>query len=228
MGTALVVVLAVAFRIVFDRYQRRKDMPQGQAQETGAGVPEALTGADEPAGKQPLFALRLLTAMLAVAGCAGLFAANTPLGGWLPFCLVMLPVAAVLCGAILISAYRALKGTPAAAGGFIEMTAYAPVLAFSLFGVLTYANERFDPSDAQTHDALLTKRHLYEWGGRKPITPREPRYLLVFESWRSWYHEEVTVPFQTYHVAREGQIWRLRVRRGLLGYAWVESMQPHR
>ena len=47
-----------------------------------------------------------------------------------------------------------------------------------------------------------------------------------FESWRGRLPEMFEVSGETYALAREGDVWRVRTGRGLLGHTWVESMKP--
>ena len=121
----------------------------------------------------------------------------------------------------LVAAYFGLKGRSMAAPGYIELLILLPVVTCCFVSILGFANERLDNSVAEVRETRLAKRHMIG-------TDKRSRYHLEFESWRGRDKEAFRVPQQTYELGRDGQIWQLRVRRGWLGRAWVESMAPRR
>ncbi|MBI2509619.1 MAG: hypothetical protein HYV99_06555 [Betaproteobacteria bacterium] len=173
-------------------------------------------------GKQALYALRAVMAVIGLIGAAGFYVARPLLDGWIAFAIGVLPVVAALCAAILAAAYFGLKGRSMAARGMIELLGALPILAMALVCTLALANERFDSTEAEEHEVRLVKR--YATTGSKGAV----YYHVEFESWRGRGREEFVVPGATYDLAREGQVWRVRVRRGWLAHLWVESMGPRK
>jgi len=138
---------------------------------------------------------------------------------WIDATVGVLPIVAALCATILLAAYFGLKWRPMAARGMTELLGGLPILAMALAGILVFANERFDNSEAKVHEVRLLKH--YTATGRKST-----HYHVEFESWHGRHREEFTVPADTYALAREGQVWQLRARRGRLGQLWIESIAP--
>jgi len=169
------------------------------------------------AGKQALYALRAMMLILILIGATGYFVARPLLDGWIAFA----PVAATLCIAMLAAAYFGLKGRSMAARGMIELLIYMPALAIALTGVLALANERFDSTEVEEHEVRLVKHYVTH--GRK----NSVYYHVEFESWRGRDREKFAVSGDTYALARDGQFWQVRERRGWLSHPWVESMAPH-
>ncbi len=170
-------------------------------------------------GNQALYALRAATLVLVLVGATGFYVTRPPFDGWIAFAVGVLPVVAALCTAILAAAYFGLKGRSMAAHGMIEMLLLLPVLAIVLVGTMALANERFDSTEAEEHEVRLVKHYLTS-------RPKANYYHLEFESWRGRQHEKFAVPADTYALARVGQVWQVRMRRGWLGHLWVESMGP--
>ncbi len=170
-------------------------------------------------GTQALYALRAATLVLVLIGATGFYATRPLLDGWIAFAVGVLPVVAALCTAILAAAYFGLKGRSMAARGMIELLLLLPVLAMALVGTMALANERFDSTEAEEHEVRLVKHY---------VTSRKQTnyYHVEFESWRGRQHEKFAVPADTYALARVGQVWQVRMRRGWLGQLWVESMGP--
>ena len=184
-------------------------------------LPPVASGVEAPklGGKQTLYVMRGAALISLIVGLAGFNLVRPLLDGWIAFALGVLPILAVLCVAILAAAYLGLKGRSMAARGMIELLAALPALALSLVGTLALANEWLDRMKAEEHEVRLLKR--YETSGRK-----NSHYHVEFESWRGRNREELTVPAGTYALAREGEVWRLRTRRGWLGHPWIESIAP--
>ena len=101
----------------------------------------------------------------------------------------------------------------------------APFLAVAQFGVLAYINERFDASEAQVHD--VPQLRSYVAGARAYRSHRGFRVYML-DSWPGSgvvSIDTIGVPHYT-GPSKDGQLWRLRVRAGLLGQPWIESAQP--
>lgn len=173
-------------------------------------------------GKRALYVLRATMVVLGLFGFTGFFVTNQLLDGWVAFAVGVLPVLAVLCVAMLAAAYLGLKGRSMAARGMVELLLFLPPLAMALVGVLALANQQFDGSEAAEHEVRLTKRFVTH-GGKNNQTIN---HHVQFESWRARDHEAVKVPVEIYDLAREGDVWRVRTRRGWLGHLWVESVRP--
>jgi hypothetical protein len=184
-------------------------------------LPPVVPGVEEQkfAGKRALYVLRAVELVIFLIGITASLYLKKPFDVWLAFGIEALPVVATLCAAILAAAYFGLKGRSMAARGMIELLAALPALALTLVFTLGFANEQFDGSVAQEHEVRLVKR--YTVSGSKTTILH-----LEFESWRGRDREDYTVPPKTYNLAREGQVWRVRTRRGWLGYQWVESLAP--
>lgn len=171
-------------------------------------------------GKQALYAMRAAIALVIFGGVTVPNVARPPLplDGWIGFGVGVLPIVAALCVAIPAAAYFGLKGRSMAARGMIELLASLPAIAIALVFILMLANEQFDSTKAEEHEVRLVKRYVT---GKKSSV-----FNLEFESWRGRDREELTVPADTFALARDGQVWQVRTRRGWLGHLWVESMGP--
>ncbi len=101
------------------------------------------------------------------------------------------------------------------------LLASMPILAVPLIGMLAYANERLDDRKAEVHEV----RQVHRVSIRSRRATREE---LVFESWRGSGTETVDQHghWSAMPPSRNGRLWRLHVRPGLLGRPWVESLHP--
>lgn len=169
------------------------------------------------------YALLAAMAVITVIGgvAISIFVTKRPLlsDGWIDFTVGVLPAVGALYVAILVAAYIGLKGRSMAARGMAVLLGGLPILAIPLVGILALANERFDSTEAKEHEVRLVKH--YTTSGRKST-----HHYLEFESWRGRNRERLAVSVDTYALAREGQVWQVRMRRGWLGQPWVESIGP--
>lgn len=185
-------------------------------------LPPAVVGAEGKTfvGRRVLYAVRAAILVLIIIGAAGFYATNPLVDGWMAFAFALLPVLAVLCAAILVAGYFGLKGRSMATRAFIELLLGMPFWVVALVGALALANERFDRGNAEEHNVRLLKRYATS-------AKRGHFFHLEFESWRGRNRERLNnVPEEMYALAREGQIWHLRVRPGSLRQPWIESMKP--
>ena len=122
-----------------------------------------------------------------------------------------------LTAALLVFAYFVLKGHSMQVGLFFVLLVMSPLLAAVFAGWLMLYNEKFDRSEATSHEARLLRRYA--------TTGRNSTYHLVFSSWRGQHAESFEVDYATYLLAQNRpRQWELRTRDGRLGEAWVESM----
>lgn len=143
-------------------------------------------------------------------------------GGWMQFWFFSLPYTVLLCGLLLGVAYLVFRGRPMVAPMAVGWVVFFyPLLALLGFGAIAVVNERFDFSAAQTHEVREVRRHTFQ-------TRRNASDELVLESWRGPDTESLTL--NGFHSGGFGSspsgLWRVRVRRGLLGFQWVEAIDP--
>jgi hypothetical protein len=171
---------------------------------------------------QAVSALLGASGIVALAGWRGFQVASPLVDGWAGF----FGMAAALVAAALAGAYFLLKGRPMLDPGWTVVTAMLMVafLTPGVAGVLALANERLDQSEAQEVQVRLVDRITHTTRGS--VSGRN--YYFLLESWRGDLREHIEVSEQVYSLAPPGTIWRLRVRSGLLGKAWIESMRPIR
>ena len=63
--------------------------------------------------------------------------------------------------------------------------------------------------------------------GRYHVSGKNPSSHLLFADWRRpGARIDVTVTRAMHGRARQGETWRLQVRPGRLGYAWIEALAP--
>ena len=118
---------------------------------------------------------------------------------------------------LLTFAYFVLKGHSMQVGLFFVLLVMSPLLAAVCAGWLMLYNEKFDRSEATSHEARLLRRYA--------TTGKNSTYHLVFSSWRGQHAESFEVDYATYLRAQtHPRQWELRTRNGRLGEAWVESM----
>lgn len=176
--------------------------------------------------RQVLYALRAAMLALVLIGATGFYIVSPLLDGWIDFAFRELPIVTVLCAAMVAAAYFGLKGRSMAARGMIELLIFLPALALALVGTLVLVNQTFDGAKVEEHEVSVTRRYLvrHTSKGGKEIT----YHHVHFESWRGRMHEAFEVSADTYNLAREGDVWRVRTGGGLLGHAWIESMMPRK
>ncbi|HTM59523.1 MAG TPA: hypothetical protein VL199_04110 [Burkholderiales bacterium] len=120
--------------------------------------------------------------------------------------------------ALLTFAYFVLKGHSMQVGLFFVLLVMSPLLVAAFAGWLMIYNEKFDRSEATSHEARLLRRYA--------TTGKNSTYHLVFSSWRGQHAESFEVDYATYLRAQNRpRQWELRTRDGRLGETWVESME---
>jgi len=178
------------------------------------------------ADKQVLYAQRAVMLAIVLIGATGFYVVSPLLDGWMDFAVRELPIMAVLCAAAVATAYFGLRGRSMAARGMVELLIFMPALALALVGTLALVNQEFDGTKVEEHEVSVTKRYVVR---NTSNSGKENAYYHVhFESWRGRIHETFEVSADTYNLAREGDVWRVRTGRGLLGHAWIESMMPRK
>ena len=108
----------------------------------------------------------------------------------------------------------------------VEMLIFMPAMALALVGTLALASQEFDGTKVEEHEVSVTKRYVTR--NRSKSGKENVYYHVHFESWRGRIRETFEVSADTYNLAREGDVWRVRTGRGLLDHAWIESMTPRK
>ncbi|HEY5789890.1 MAG TPA: hypothetical protein VIX81_04645 [Gammaproteobacteria bacterium] len=117
--------------------------------------------------------------------------------------------------AVLALRGRAAFATELAALVLLGLPALA---ALALEGALL-GNQLLDSGDPQVVQAPLV--------GRYHVSGKNPSSHLLFADWRRpGARIDVTVTRAVHGRARQGETWRLQVRPGRLGYAWIEALAP--
>jgi hypothetical protein len=178
-------------------------------------------GAKWLSGAQVLDALRVGLLVFGLIAVKGYFFTNNLLDELMAFFVGVLPIAGAIYAATLAAAYFYLKSRSIAVPSRGALWGPLFALAIVIFGDLVVANEWFDTSTAEVHEARVVKRYV-----TMSKSKQTNYYYLEFESWRRRYSENCAVSAEIYALAREGQVWRVRTRSGLLGQVWVESMEP--
>lgn len=172
-------------------------------------------------GRGPLYVLGIVLVTLVVSGARGLFrlqallddATDFPVGVWPLVLALFLPIAVVI--------HLTLRRHLAGARLWLVLLALATPLGFALLGLLALANEKLDASAPEVHELRLREVYDVRHGGHRH------RYG-AFESWRGRGSEVIALDADAYALARRarGKMWRVTIRAGWLGYAWVESLAP--
>ncbi len=173
-----------------------------------------------------LFAVPIGALFFISAGFWALDITRPLLSDFMIFMIGTSPIALIAWVAAFLLGRRYLRRHPMiAAPVMVWVLVLAPFLAVAQFGVLAYVNERFDGSEAQVHD--LPQLSNYVVGARGHRAYRGFK-VYKLDSWSGSgvvSIDTIGVPPYT-GPSKDGQLWRLRVRAGLLGQPWIESAHP--
>lgn len=186
-------------------------------------LPETVAGSEGKAlvGKKMLYIVRGAVAAIVMAGSIALFTVRPLVEGWSGLVATTVPMVAALTLGAVAAAYFLLRGRSMSAGGLVEILISLPLIVAGLFGTLALANQHLDASAAEEQQVKLV-RYWFAHGSKGGRF-----YHLEFNAWRGAGTIELhNVGEEVYSLARDGQIWKLRLRRGLLGVPWVEAMAP--
>ena len=175
-----------------------------------------------------LFAVPLGALLLVIAGFAAIYSTRPLLADFMTFMIGTSPIAFIASLAAFLGARRYLRRHPkTAAPLMVWLLALMPFLAVAQFGVLAYVNERFDDSEVQVHDLPQLKSYVV---GARGTRMYRGFTMYVLDSWPGSGVVSIdTVGVPAYNgTSKDGQLWRLRVRAGLLGQPWIESAHPIR
>lgn len=173
-----------------------------------------------------LFAVPIGAVLFIAAGFWALDITRPLLSDFMIFMIGTSPIALIAWVAAFLALRLYLRRHPMIAGAVTAwLLILAPFLAMSQFGMLAYVNERFDGSEAQVHDLPQLSNYVVGARGHRPY-----RGFTVYklDSWPGSGVigiDTIGVPPYTGR-STNGQLWRLRVRAGLLGQPWIESAHP--
>jgi len=173
-----------------------------------------------------LFAIPIGALLFISFGFWALYITRPLLSDFMVFMIGTSPIALIALVAAYLALRLYLRRHPTIARTVTtSLLILSPFLAIAQFGVLAYVNERFDGSEAQVHDVPQLSNYV--------VGPRGHRAYRGFKVYKldSWPGSGVigidTIGVPPYTgPSKDGQLWRLRVRPGLLGQPWIESAQP--
>ncbi|MEO8145003.1 MAG: hypothetical protein ABI654_12400 [Betaproteobacteria bacterium] len=173
-----------------------------------------------------LFAAPVGALLLVLTGFAAIYFTRPLLADFMIFMIATSPIALIAWVVAFLVGRRYLRRHPMIAAPLrVWLLVLMPFLAVAQFGVLAYLNERFDDSEAQVHDLPQLKSYV--------VGPRGTRMyrgltMYVLDSWPGSGVVSIdTVGVPAYNgTSKDGQLWRLRIRAGLLGQPWIESAHP--
>ncbi len=173
-----------------------------------------------------LFAVPIGAVLLILAGFSAIGGTRPLVADFMIFMIGTSPIALIAWVVAFLVGRRYLRRHPMIAAPVMAwVLVLAPFLAVAQLGVLAYVNERFDASEAQVHD--VPQLRSYVAGARAYRSHRGFRVYML-DSWPGSgvvSIDTIGVPHYT-GPSKDGQLWRLRVRAGLLGQPWIESAQP--
>ena len=174
-------------------------------------------------GQRPLYVVCAVALLIVAGGVASLWATKPMVNGWPAFFSHILPLAAALFVGLAAGAWFLVRGRSMSALGLAQLLVCVPLVIPALFGALALANQALDWSAAEEHQV----RAMRHWFGQNK-SGHASTFFVEFESWRGRSGETLTVAEADYWLSRDKPLWKLRVRRGLLGQPWIETMEPAR
>ncbi len=173
-----------------------------------------------------LFAVPICALFLILAGFSALSSTRPLLADFMIFMIGTSPIAFITWVAAFVVARRYLRRHPMIAAPVMAwVLVLAPFLAVAQFGVLADVNERFDASEAQVQDVRQLRSHI---AGARAYRSQRGFRVYMLDSWPGSGVvgiDTIGVPPYT-GPSKDGQLWRLRIRAGLLGQPWIESAHP--
>jgi hypothetical protein len=187
-------------------------------------LPQAAPGsrARNLADRLMLHLLRAVLIALPVVSLWGVLGSNPLAGGWVRFYFFSLPFTVLLCALLLGAAYLLFGGRPMVAASAVGWTVFFfPLLLLIGCGTIALVNERLDFSAPKTYEVREVRRYVLN-------TRRSASDTLVVESWRGPDTEALTSDgfLSGGFGSSLSGLWRVRVRSGLLGFQWIESIEP--
>lgn len=178
-----------------------------------------------PVERVVLYAVPLGALLLILVGFSAIDATRPLLADFMIFMIGTSPLPFIAWIAAYVVGRSYLRRHPRISGTVMTwLLVLMPFLAVAQFGVLVHVNERFDPGEPQVHDVPQLRSYVVVSRGDR----RRGFRVYVLDSWRG----SGVISIETMGVphyggaSKDGRLWRISVRPGLLGQPWIESAHP--